>query len=302
VEIKISLTDICTPSADVVSCEIEGGLVIVPLLNGIADADRQIYTLSDTGLAIWHQLDGEKTLGQIAAELSESFTCPQNEIERDVLGIAAELLRRSICLKLSGEQVGQKEFKNTVDNKEGKLSAGNFPDRTTGDEEPGNYTTCGGELSLSNPGQLALLESMAERGVPMRTSVRGYSMHPFIRDRDVLTIAPFKGHHPELGDVVAFTHPGNNRLVIHRIIANTASGCLIKGDNCAEADGIIEPKKIVGYVTRIERDAKEVRFGFGNEKKLIAFLNRGGALIRLKKLRHLLRRIVMHKTLRCSDD
>ncbi len=67
-----------------------------------ADAVQHIYTLSETGRAIWHQLDGEKTLGKIAAELAERFSHPQQAVERDVLGLAAEMLRRGICLQLNG--------------------------------------------------------------------------------------------------------------------------------------------------------------------------------------------------------
>ena len=289
VEVKISLADICVPSADFVSHEIKDSLVIVPLLNGVADADRQIYSLSETGRAIWHQLDGENTLGQVAAELSEHFKFSLKDIERDVLGIAAELLRRGICLKLSGEHAGQEQLKK-YNNKECELSAGNIPDKAVADEDPASYIISGGELSLSNPGQLALLKSMAERGVSLRTTVRGFSMHPFIRDCDVLTITPLKGYHPELGDVVAFTRPECNRLVIHRIIKNSAPGWLIKGDNCPKADGLIEQKQVIGYVTHIERGKIDVHFGLGIEKKLIALLNRGSGLVRLKKLWRLPRR------------
>lgn len=158
-----------------------------------------------------------------------------------------------------------------------------------------SYTINDSELSLSNPGQLALLKSIAELGVPLRTAVRGLSMHPFICDRDVLTIAPLKGHHLALGDVVAFACSVSNRLVIHRIIAKSASGWLIKGDNCSETDGLVEREQIIGYVIRIERGTKEIRFCLGYEKKLIAFLNRGSSLFRIKKIWHLFRRILIYK-------
>jgi ribosomal protein S18 acetylase RimI-like enzyme len=290
-EIKVNLSGICFPSVDFVSSEVEGNLVIVPLVNGIADLDRRIYTLSETGFAIWQKLDGKKTLGQITAELAEQFNCPLKDIQRDVLVMIAELLRRGICQKLSDEQVKPKNFNNYY-YKEGENSeAVSCSGAVLDDIEQAKYITYGSELSLSNPGQLALLERMAERGVPLRTSVRGFSMHPFICDRDILIITPVDEYELILGDIVAFTNPDSGRLVIHRIIEKTATGWLLKGDNCLEADGVIDEKKIIGRVTCIERGEKEIRFGLGIEKKLIAFLNRCNGLAYLKKLWHMPRRI-----------
>jgi hypothetical protein len=52
------------------------------------------------------------------------------------------------------------------------------------------FVSQGGELRLSNPGQRELLRAVAERGAALCTTVRGFSMSPFICDEDVLTIAP----------------------------------------------------------------------------------------------------------------
>ena len=43
----------CTPSEDVVAREIEGDVIIVPLVSGIGDEDDELYTLNPTGQAIW---------------------------------------------------------------------------------------------------------------------------------------------------------------------------------------------------------------------------------------------------------
>ena len=58
----VSLETICAPSADIVAREIEGDIVIVPLVAGIGDADDELYTLNPTGQAIWKKLDGQRTL------------------------------------------------------------------------------------------------------------------------------------------------------------------------------------------------------------------------------------------------
>jgi hypothetical protein len=152
------------------------------------------------------------------------------------------------------------------------------------------YVSQGEELSLSNPGQLKLLLAMVERGAALRTTARGFSMQPFIRDKDVLTISPIKDMQPSLGDVVAFTQPGTGRFAIHRIIGRTNDGWLIRGDNSLDPDGVVATENIIGRVCRVERKGKEAHWGIGKAGKLIAILNRGSALLRLKKLLILPRR------------
>lgn len=92
----VSLDTVCTPSEDIVAREIEGDIVIVPLVAGICDAEDELYTLNQTGKAVWDMLDGQRTLGQVAAALVREFEAAQPEIEADVLGFAAEMIRRGI--------------------------------------------------------------------------------------------------------------------------------------------------------------------------------------------------------------
>ena len=154
------------------------------------------------------------------------------------------------------------------------------------------FVARGEELRLSNLGQLELLRAVNARGLPLRTVARGFSMHPFIRDQDVLTIAPFHDRAPRMGDVAAFILPQTGRLAIHRIVGRTAAGWRLKGDNCLQADGVVARENIIGRVTRIERHGRDVRFGLGPEGRWIAFFNRGRGLMRFKAFWRVLRRAV----------
>ncbi|MDP3397214.1 MAG: PqqD family protein [Methanoregula sp.] len=95
---EITLESICKPSEDVVSREIEGELIIVPITSGIGDMEDELYTLNETGRAIWDRLDGKLSLGDIAKALTEEYDAPPGDIGRDVQGIAAELVRRRIVV------------------------------------------------------------------------------------------------------------------------------------------------------------------------------------------------------------
>ena len=92
----VTLATICSPSEDVVAREIEGDIVIVPLVAGIGDADDELLTLNETGKAIWKQLDGARTLGDVAKVLAEEFEAPLAELQADVLGFAGERTERRI--------------------------------------------------------------------------------------------------------------------------------------------------------------------------------------------------------------
>ena len=72
--------------------------IIVPLVAGIGDMDDELYTMNETGKAIWSRLDGAKSLRTLAAELATEFSASPGEIEKDVLGLMAELARRKMVV------------------------------------------------------------------------------------------------------------------------------------------------------------------------------------------------------------
>lgn len=88
----------CIPSDDVVSREIEGELIIVPITSGIGDLEDELYTLNETGREIWQRLDGKRTLGEVAAELAGVYEAPAETIMQDVLGLCSELAVRKILV------------------------------------------------------------------------------------------------------------------------------------------------------------------------------------------------------------
>lgn len=93
---KIKLGVCYVPSEDIVAREIEGEIIIVPLTAGIGDAEDDLFSLNETGRAVWKLLDGKMTLAQIAKALGKKYDSPLTEIEKDVTGLAAELLKRRI--------------------------------------------------------------------------------------------------------------------------------------------------------------------------------------------------------------
>jgi hypothetical protein len=99
---KVILGTSYVPSDDIVAREIDGELIIVPLVAGIGDSEDELYTLNETGRAIWDRLDGQKSLMDVIGELSAEFEAPEGKIKTDVLGLVQELVRRKMIVPAVG--------------------------------------------------------------------------------------------------------------------------------------------------------------------------------------------------------
>lgn len=130
--------------------------------------------------------------------------------------------------------------------------------------------------AMSGAGFAVLMAVVLEKGVPFRFTAPGHSMTPFIRDGDVITVAPGR---IRFGDVVAFVSPHSGRLTVHRVVGIARDGCLIKGDNIPEPDGTVPRTGLLGRVVGVEHGSRHVGLGLGIERVAIAFLSRRGWLI-----------------------
>jgi hypothetical protein len=95
-DISGTLNTVYAPSENVVAREIEGEIIIVPLVAGMGDTDDELFTLNETGRSIWQKLDGVRSLRQIIGELSTEYEAAEGEIETDVVGIVEELAKRKM--------------------------------------------------------------------------------------------------------------------------------------------------------------------------------------------------------------
>jgi hypothetical protein len=100
---KVNIDAAYVPSEDLVCREIEGEVIIVPLVAGMGDIEDELFTLNETGRAMWAKLDGKKSLKAVAEELSAEYEAPPGEIEKDVMGLAEELLKRKMIVKASSQ-------------------------------------------------------------------------------------------------------------------------------------------------------------------------------------------------------
>lgn len=96
---NIRMDMIFSHSRDVVSREIDGSLIIVPLASGVGDMEDDLFSMNESGTEIWRMLDGRKTLREISETLTRKYRAEAGEIEQDIVGIVAELLKRRMLVE-----------------------------------------------------------------------------------------------------------------------------------------------------------------------------------------------------------
>ncbi len=93
---------------------------------------------------------------------------------------------------------------------------------------------------------------------------RGDSMHPTLKNGDLVLCSPDHGRPVQRGDIIVFTAPREARKVIHRVAAITKEGYLTKGDHAPSVDPwVLREAEICGQVHHIYRGDQVRRLASG---------------------------------------
>ena len=68
---------------EVVSRQIEGELVIVPIRRGVGDLNS-LYTLNPVGTTLWNFMNEEHTIPEMVTRVCDEFAVNQRDAERDI--------------------------------------------------------------------------------------------------------------------------------------------------------------------------------------------------------------------------
>lgn len=137
----------------------------------------------------------------------------------------------------------------------------------------------GSGFLLSGGAFRELMTAVLEKGKPFRFTARGMSMSPFIKDGDLLTVAPFNAQRrPRLGDIIAVANGVTGNLLVHRIVRLSGGTCRIKGDNTRVSDGLFPTNSLIGFITQLERNHSRINIRPGVANILVALLSRFGLI------------------------
>lgn len=122
-------------------------------------------------------------------------------------------------------------------------------------------------LNLKREDFASIAQEVLGRGRILRFKAKGGSMSPFIRNGDVLEVAPFKGK-INLGDIILY-HSSCGSPVIHRVIQRRKESIITKGDSVPGSDQPMLFKQVLGRVVAIEKNGWRIRL----DKPMVRFLN-----------------------------
>jgi phage repressor protein C with HTH and peptisase S24 domain len=100
----------------------------------------------------------------------------------------------------------------------------------------------------------ALILDLLARGHAVQFRARGDSMHPVIRDNDLLHVEPAR--HFVRGDVVLVL--AERGLTAHRVVSRRGTTIVTRGDNAPGADDPCEAVRVLGKVTSVDRDGVQL--------------------------------------------
>jgi hypothetical protein len=100
--LNIEMNDVYGPSSDIVAREIDGEVLIIPLISGMGDIEDELYSLNETGKVIWKLLDGERSVQQIIDQLIAGHDGDPALIKEDVFGLLQEFGKRKFLVKKTG--------------------------------------------------------------------------------------------------------------------------------------------------------------------------------------------------------
>jgi hypothetical protein len=85
--------------ADVVSRDVAGETILVPVRGDLADLQK-IFTLTPVAAHIWESLDGERNLRDILDGVVDAFEVGRQEAEKDLHEFADELLASGLACEV----------------------------------------------------------------------------------------------------------------------------------------------------------------------------------------------------------
>ena len=115
------------------------------------------------------------------------------------------------------------------------------------------------ELRLDDDTFLDLSAEILRQGGSFQFRAHGSSMVPFIRDGDLLTVAPTDPGSIEVGQVVLF-RTRRDRLLAHRLVRKSHLGgewiLEMQGDARLSSDRPVPGERVLGRVVRVQRDGR----------------------------------------------
>ena len=93
----MSTQSVLRKSESVVHRRVAGEVIFVPIRQHVTDL-QCIYATNDVGARAWELLDGQRSVGDIVAQICEEYSVGPQEAEADLAGFFAKLVETGCAL------------------------------------------------------------------------------------------------------------------------------------------------------------------------------------------------------------
>lgn len=100
-----------------------------------------------------------------------------------------------------------------------------------------------------------LIVDLLRQGHAVQFRARGDSMHPVIRENDVVHVEPVDRATIVRGDVVLAL--AGRGLTAHRVVKRKGATIVMRGDNAPANDDPIDESQVLGRVTHVLRNGRQ---------------------------------------------
>ncbi len=94
----IAEASVLTKQTELVEREIEGEVLIIPIMAGVGDADANLYSFNDQGADIWKLIDGTRSVGEIADALCAEYEVARELALAETITFMESLLEKNLIL------------------------------------------------------------------------------------------------------------------------------------------------------------------------------------------------------------
>lgn len=92
----ISEQTVVSKHLELVEREIEGELLVIPIMAGVGDADANLYSFNEQGAAIWKLMDGTRSVGEIADAICAEYEVAREQVIREIITFCEDMLSRNL--------------------------------------------------------------------------------------------------------------------------------------------------------------------------------------------------------------
>ncbi len=154
-------------------------------------------------------------------------------------------------------------------------------------------------MNTDQAGFLELSQELLDRGALLRFQAHGSSMHPFIKNGDIIIVEPKNGHSVSTGDIIFYRRPDGSPTA-HRLVKvsgrKESISLITKGDAMKYIDPPVTDTQVMGRVILIEGHGRKLRlngwpgrvFGrltawfargrYPNQRRVVRYIDRLGWL------------------------